>query len=64
MAVSNNDAKNSEAAHASFNLKKKIVNIKVKPDSHRVIKDKVNFCNHPSTTKEQPKQIIKFKVNA
>lgn len=61
MVVSNNDA---GVPHASYNKKKKIMNIKVKPDSHRVIKEKIQFVNHPSTTKDQPKPIIKFKENA
>jgi hypothetical protein len=37
MVVSNNDG----GAHASYNKKKKIVNIKVKPESHKFIKDKI-----------------------
>jgi hypothetical protein len=37
MVVSNNEG----GAHASYNKKKKIVNIKVKPESHKFIKDKV-----------------------
>ncbi len=61
MIAVNNDA---GAAHASYNKKKKIMNIKVKPDSHRVIKDKLQLANHPSTTKDQPKPIIRFKENA
>jgi hypothetical protein len=51
MVVSNNEA----GAHASYNKKKKIVNIKVKPESHKFIKDKIQFVGHPSTTKDQPK---------
>ena len=37
MVVQNNDG----GAHASYNKKKKIVNIKVKPESHKFIKDKI-----------------------
>lgn len=51
MVVSNNEG----AAHASYNKKKKIVNIKVKPESHKFIKDKILFVGHPSTTKDQPR---------
>jgi hypothetical protein len=50
----------------NFNKKKKIVNIQVKPDSHREINKHLmaqQIAQHPSTTKDQSKDKPFIKLN-